>query len=66
MEKRISKNGIVKANNNVALNLILKNEDTIERMVDYAEAATCSGKSDEQVRSVLRKYVRGMLEAAKA
>lgn len=67
MEKMISKSkGIVKANSNATIDSLLKNNAIIERMVDYAEATTCSGESDVQVRDILRSYVRGMLEAARA
>jgi hypothetical protein len=67
LEKRISKTkGFITVNRNTEIDTLLKSDAIIERMVNYAEATTCSGQSDTQVRNVLRNYVRGMLEAARA
>ena len=65
MEKRISKNGVVMRSKNQAVDALLKDEKAIERMVDYGASATCSGKADSEVRTIMKAYVIGMLTAAK-
>lgn len=47
------------------IDLLLKDNAAIEKMVDYGELTTYSGKSDPIVRQVLKEYIINMLKSAR-